>query len=66
MNENKKYNFNMWPIILGAGAIALLLKALFEDNEDTGKEFKKRIFISFAIEDEKYRDYLVSVYKVYR
>ncbi len=60
MNENKKNNFNMWPLILGAGAVALLLKALFEDNEDTGKEFKKRIFISFAIEDEKYRDYLVA------
>lgn len=50
----------MWPLIPGAGAVALLLKALFEDNEHTRKEFKKRIFISFAIEDEKYRDYLVA------
>lgn len=50
----------MWPVILGAGAVALLLKALFEDEEDTGKEIKKRIFISFAIEDEQYRYFLVS------
>jgi len=48
----------MWPVILGAGAVALLLKTLFE--EDTGKEIKKRIFISFAIEDEQYRNYLVT------
>lgn len=50
----------MWPVILGAGAIALLLNALFEDEEDLGNEIKKRIFISFAIEDEQYRDYLVA------
>ena len=50
----------MWPVIIGAGAVALLLKALFEDEEDSGREIKKRIFISFAIEDEKYRDYLVA------
>lgn len=49
----------MWPLIIGAGAVALLLKSLFEDEEDAGKEVKKRIFISFAIEDEQYRDYLV-------
>ncbi len=51
---------NMWPVILGAGAVALLLKALFEDEEESNKEIKKRIFISFAIEDEKYRDFLVA------
>ncbi len=49
----------MWPVILGVGAVALLLKALFEDEEDSGREIKKRVFISFAIEDEQYRDYLV-------
>ena len=49
----------MWPIILGAGVVALLLKALLEDEEDSRTELKKRIFISFAIEDEQYRDYLV-------
>lgn len=47
----------MWPVILDAGAVALLLNALFEDEEDSGKEVKKRIFISFAIEDEQYRNF---------
>ena len=52
----------MWPVIIGTGAVAvaLLLKALFEDEEDSGKEVKKRIFISFAIEDEQYRNFLVA------
>ncbi len=50
----------MWPLIIGAGAVALLLQALFEDEKDSVKEIKKRIFISFAIEDEQYRDYLVT------
>lgn len=51
----------MWPVIIGAGAVALLLKVLFEDEEEeSGREIKKRIFISFAIEDEQYRNYLVS------
>jgi hypothetical protein len=59
MNENNTKKSNMLPVILGAGAVALLLKALFEDEKNTGKELKKRIFISFAIEDEQYRDYLV-------
>lgn len=44
----------MLPFIIGAGAIALLAKALFEDEET-----KRKIFISFAIEDKKYRDHLV-------
>lgn len=52
----------MWPVILGAGAIALLAKALFE--EDDVQVEKKRIFISFAIEDEKYRDFLVKQAKL--
>lgn len=60
MHENNKNKSSMWSVILGAGAVAMLLKALFEDEEDTGKEIKKRIFISFAIEDEQYRDFLVS------
>jgi nucleoside 2-deoxyribosyltransferase len=55
---NKKSS--MWPVILRAGAVALLLKALFEDEEESNKEIKKRIFISFAIEDEQYRDFLVA------
>jgi hypothetical protein len=54
MNENNTKNSNMWPVIIGACAVALLLKALFEDAEGSAKEIKKRIFISFAIEDEQY------------
>jgi hypothetical protein len=50
----------MWPVIIGAGAVALLIKALFEDEEESNKEVKKRIFISFAIEDEQYRNFLVA------
>lgn len=49
----------MWPVIIGAGAVALLLKALFENEEDTGKKIKKRIFISFAIKDVHYKNFLV-------
>jgi hypothetical protein len=48
----------MLPILIGAGLGALLLKALF-DGEDKEQEPKK-IFVSFAIEDSKYRDFLVA------
>lgn len=34
---------NIWPVILGVGTVAILLKALFEDDEETNKEIKKRI-----------------------
>jgi hypothetical protein len=54
MRTNKKSS--MWPVIIGNGAVALLLRALFEDEEDNGIEIKKLIFISFAIEDKKYRE----------
>lgn len=47
----------MLPVIIGAGAVALLLKVLIEDEEEINKEIKKRIFMSFAIEDEQYRDF---------
>ncbi len=30
----------MWPLLIGAGAVALLLKELFEDEVDSGKEIK--------------------------
>ncbi len=50
----------MWPVILGAGAVALILRALFENSETADKNVKKRIFISFAKEDSKYRDFLVA------
>ncbi|UGS22344.1 hypothetical protein [Flavobacterium cyclinae] len=52
MYENNTKKSNMWPVILGSGIVALLLKALFEDEEESNREIKKRIFISFAIEDE--------------
>ena len=50
----------MWRLIIaaGVGVAAFLIKAFNE--EDSQIERKKRIFISFAIEDEKYRNYLVS------
>lgn len=50
----------MWPVIIGAGAVALLIKALLDESDDPEREVKKRIFISFAIEDQRYRDFLVS------
>lgn len=48
----------MWPLIFGIGAIALLADTLFENDEK--KVSKKKIFISFAINDSKYRDFLVA------
>lgn len=47
----------MLPVIIGAGAATALLYSAFGSDSNTGR--LKRIFISFAIEDEKYRDYLV-------
>jgi len=49
----------MWPILIGAGLIALIAKAFSEEDEKSTDNAKKKIFISFAIEDETYRDYLV-------
>lgn len=49
----------MLPILIGAGLGALLLKALFDGEEEEQEQEQKKIFISFAIEDSKYRDYLV-------
>ncbi len=52
----------MWNYIIGTGLIALIAKIFSEKNTNKTKKTKnkkKRIFISFAIEDEKYRDYLV-------
>lgn len=46
----------MLPILIGAGLGALLLKALFDGDD----EEPKKIFVSFAIEDSKYRDFLVA------
>lgn len=51
----------MWPILIGAGLIAIIAKAFSEeeDKKTISLTSKKKIFISFAIEDETYRDYLV-------
>jgi len=52
----------MWPIIIGAGLGALIAKAFFDEDDDEHDEKiqKKKIFVSFAIEDSKYRDFLVA------
>lgn len=58
----------MWPLIVGIGLTALLVKA-FSEEEDTKPrkrktkartKRKKKVFISFPIEDKKYRDFLVA------
>lgn len=51
----------MLPILIGVGLIALIAKALTEDSKEASniKEARPKLFISFAIEDETYRDYLV-------
>jgi hypothetical protein len=49
----------MWPILIGAGLVALIAKAFSAEDEKSTDNAKKKIFISFAIEDETYRDYLV-------
>ena len=56
----------MWPLIIGIGVAALIAEA-FSDEDKTPKrksngrtKSKKKIFVSFAIEDKKYRDFLVA------
>ena len=48
----------MWPIIAGLALGTLIVKAFSKENKK--KEKKKRIFISFAIEDIDYRKHLVA------
>lgn len=59
----------MWPILIGAGLVALIAKAFSDDDEEPKRKSIKRrssnvsnkkIFVSFAIEDRKYRDFLVA------
>ncbi|MBU6158884.1 MAG: TIR domain-containing protein [Bacteroidetes bacterium] len=59
----------MLPVLIGLGIGALLLSAFSDEEEEKPKKrkrstndrtSKKKIFISFAIEDKKYRDFLVS------
>lgn len=54
----------MWPVIIGLG-IAALIERAFSEEESIPKRKRrtnrrKKIFISFAIEDKKYRDFLVA------
>lgn len=56
-------NKQMWPLIIGAGLIALLVKAFSETDSNRGSSHnrrRKRLFISFAIEDQTYRNHLVN------
>lgn len=48
----------MLQVIIGAG-VCLLINELLKENEEDKNSLKKKIFISFAIEDKKYRDDLV-------
>ena len=48
----------MWPYIIGAGLVTLIASAFDEEKEEAVQP--KKIFISFAIEDSKYRDFLVA------
>lgn len=49
----------MLPLILGVGITALLIKAFSSDDSSNQSDKPKKLFISFAIEDQKYRDFLV-------
>ena len=50
----------MWPVLLGLGAFALLAKAFSDEEDETeDQERERRVFISFAMEDAKYRNHLV-------
>jgi len=58
----------MWPLIIGIGLAALLSDAFSEEDEAPKRkrsngqrnQSKKKIFISFASEDKRYRDFLVA------
>ncbi|MCC6725780.1 MAG: TIR domain-containing protein [Saprospiraceae bacterium] len=52
----------MWRLIAaaGIGIVTLILKNWEADEDDSNGETRKRVFISFAIEDKDYREHLVS------
>jgi hypothetical protein len=53
----------MWPVMLGVGLITLIAKVFSDDRPVKTRKTKadlKRIFISFAIENELYIDHLVN------
>lgn len=45
----------MWPLLILGGVVTYLVA---KNNSSTKKHKEKRIFISFAIEDKLFRDYL--------
>lgn len=55
------FKLNMWPLIVGVGVVSILSKLFSDNSPSTQKKRsnKKRVFISFAIEDKEYRDFLV-------
>jgi nucleoside 2-deoxyribosyltransferase len=44
----------MLPVIIGVGIVALIAKSIFDNDTE-----EKRVFISFSMKDEKYRNHLV-------
>ncbi len=53
----------MWQLLIGAGIIALIAEAFSNNDSNVSiRERNKRnkIFISFAVEDINYRDFLVA------
>ena len=54
---NNETKTKVWPLLIIGGAAILLNKLL---GHSPKKITKKRIFISFAIEDSRYRDFLVA------
>ena len=52
----------MLPIIIGVGLVSLLVKAFSDDDSEkpqAQRNQRKKLFISFAKEDEKYIDDLI-------
>jgi hypothetical protein len=57
----------MWPLLIVMGLAALIIEENSDENEVPRRrrtkyksQSKKKIFISFAIEDKKYRDFLIA------
>jgi hypothetical protein len=57
MNDNN----NWLRALLGIGAVVLIAKAISSafDNDEEEPQSDKKVFISFAVEDSKSRDFLV-------
>lgn len=52
----------MWRLVVatGIGLISLAIKNWWADEDEPTGKTRKRVFISFAMEDKEYRDHLVS------